>query len=305
MLEGRLSTCASSSIPGWDRTDESFSMAGDARAALRRGSRARRASTHSPICGGGTSGTASSSARAISRAVAKRSLGVAREPAHRDRVERGRQTPARRRSAATLHAGAAPRRAPRASLSPREEAPARERLPEHDRRRVDVGRARRRVPRSCSGAMYGELALELPLARASAAGPTALATPKSSTRAHAVDADQDVLRGDVAVDDVERLAALALGLVRRVQPVQHARHDAWPTMRGRDALASRRADGADQPRERLAVHVLHDEEQLALHATRRRASAPRWGGGCAPRGAPRRGTSRRTRGPRRAAGAGA
>ena len=50
--------------------------------------------------------------------------------------------------------------------------------------------------------------------------------------------------------------------------------------------------------ERLALHVLHDEEELALGRDDVERRARRSGAGCAPRGAPRRGTSRRTRDPR-------
>ena len=65
------------------------------------------------------------------------------------------------------------------------------------------------------------------------------------------------------MDDAERLAALVLRLVRRVQPVQDARHDrARRSRRGMRCAASR--DARMQARERLARHVLHDEEELAV-----------------------------------------
>ena len=79
---------------------------------------------------------------------------------------------------------------------------------------------------------------------------------------HPVDADHDVLGRDVPVDDVQRPPGLAGRLVRGVQPVQHAGDHADRDRRG-DARA-RAPARSDQPRQRLAVDVLHDQQQLAV-----------------------------------------
>ena len=66
-----------------------------------------------------------------------------------------------------------------------------------------------------------ELPFELPLARRLQPA-RAFATPKSRTCAMPSVPDEHVLRRDVAVDDAERHALLALRLVRRVEPVENA-----------------------------------------------------------------------------------
>ena len=69
------------------------------------------------------------------------------------------------------------------------------------------------------GRHVGDLALELPLARRLHA-PGGLGDAEVEHARHAVGADEDVLRRDVAVDDAERLALLARRLVRGVQAVE-------------------------------------------------------------------------------------
>jgi len=64
------------------------------------------------------------------------------------------------------------------------------------------------------------------------------------------------------MDEAEDLPLLALCLVRGVQPFERAGDDTHGAAR-RDALA-RLAGLPDQPRERLAGDVLHDEEELAV-----------------------------------------
>ena len=57
------------------------------------------------------------------------------------------------------------------------------------------------------------------------------------------------------------MSALVLRLVRRVEAVQHAGHDRGEDARGQRLVAL--AERAREPGDRLAGHVLHDEEQLA------------------------------------------
>ena len=63
------------------------------------------------------------------------------------------------------------------------------------------------------------------------------------------------------MNDPERLSVLVGRLVRRVEPVQGARHDRDHDLEGHQlARVQHRAQDAD---ERLALHVVHDEQQLA------------------------------------------
>ena len=77
----------------------------------------------------------------------------------------------------------------------------------------------------------------------------------------AVGADQNVLRRDVAVHEVERLASFRRRFVRSVEPVQRAAHDRRNDRRRDGEPFADRA--LQKPRERLAGHVLHDQEELA------------------------------------------
>ena len=148
--------------------------------------------------------------------------------------------------------------------------------------------------------MYASLPLSWP-SRVVCARPAAFGDAEVEHAGDAVDADEDVLRRDVAVDDVERVAALVAGpRGPRAAPEGRPRGCA-AAIAQRDPLAAV-ADGAREASERLALDVLHDEKELALAKPRRRASGRRSGAGCARRAAPRRGTSRRTRGPWRTAG---
>lgn len=76
----------------------------------------------------------------------------------------------------------------------------------------------------------------------------------------AVDTDQPVLRGDVTVDDPERLAVFAFGLVRRVQALEHSGHDGDGN---RDGDRAGVLTGAEELRKRLPRDVIHHEEELA------------------------------------------
>ena len=107
-----------------------------------------------------------------------------------------------------------------------------------------------------------ELALEDPVARG--LNPTCgLRHTEVDDPRHTVGVDQYVLRRHVAMHDAEQVATLALGFMRRVQPLQHASHDGERDLR-RDApsLGLRRSH---QPRERLACHIIHHQEKLPVH----------------------------------------
>ncbi len=78
---------------------------------------------------------------------------------------------------------------------------------------------------------------------------------------HAVGPDQDVLRRDVAVHDLEGLAQLVGGFVGGVQAGQDAGEDGDGDAGGE--LLAAVAQGAQELEEGLALHVVHDEEQLA------------------------------------------
>ena len=85
---------------------------------------------------------------------ARRTISSSARAVRREAARRGRLRPKSTRSRTI------------ASLSPAKRRSPVERLPEHDRRRVDVGCARRpRSPRDLLGRHVRELALELPLAR--------------------------------------------------------------------------------------------------------------------------------------------
>ena len=76
-----------------------------------------------------------------------------------------------------------------------------------------------------------------------------------------VDAHEDVGRRDVAVDDAERLAALAGRLVRGVEALEDADQDGDGDER-RHALFHA-PECAQEAVQGLPLHVLHDEEQDA------------------------------------------
>ena len=61
--------------------------------------------------------------------------------------------------------------------------------------------------------------------------------------------------------ELEQLAPLGAGFVGRVEPVEDACQDAERVLRRHPRAAG--PDTAEQPRERLALDVVHDEEQLA------------------------------------------
>jgi hypothetical protein len=75
-----------------------------------------------------------------------------------------------------------------------------------------------------------------------------------------VDPDHDVLRADVAVDQIERLALLVARFVRRLQPPERPRERRRRDSRGQPPART----GAREPRQRLAVHVFHREQEFAV-----------------------------------------
>ena len=140
------------------------------------------------------------------------------------------------------------------------EAAGGEHFPEHDGGGVDVGRARR-LPGDLLGRHVRDLALEAAFARRlQAAG--GLRDAEVEDAREPVRPDEDVLRGHVAVDDPERLAVLARRLVRGVEAFDRAEDDRCGDGNGNADAAL--AQGAEQARERLALHVLHDEKELAF-----------------------------------------
>ena len=106
-----------------------------------------------------------------------------------------------------------------------------------------------------------ELALELPGARRRQARRGARDAEVGDARG-AVDADQDVLRRDVAVDEVEQLVVVVPELVRGVQAGERVEHDADDDGH-RNALAARRG-ARQEARQRVALDVLHHEVVAAV-----------------------------------------
>ena len=77
----------------------------------------------------------------------------------------------------------------------------------------------------------------------------------------AVGAHEDVLRRDVAMDDAERRAVLVARLVRRVEAEEHRLGDRGGDLRRASALRVARSRTSASGE---AVHVLHDEVEIAL-----------------------------------------
>ena len=105
------------------------------------------------------------------------------------------------------------------------------------------------------------LALHLAFARAARA-PGGLRDAEVEEARDAVRSDDDVLGRDVAVDDAERVPGRIRGVVRGVEAEEHAVRDAHRDV-ARALLAGLRAR-LEEACERLAVHVLHDEQELVI-----------------------------------------
>jgi hypothetical protein len=105
-----------------------------------------------------------------------------------------------------------------------EERLAGQRLPEHDRGRIKVGLPTDLLAAQLLRRHVGELPFNLTLT-----GRLYLTyrfgDPEVDHPRHAVHTDQDVLWGDVPVNDAERFAILTLRLMRRLQTVKQVTDD--------------------------------------------------------------------------------
>ena len=118
--------------------------------------------------------------------------------------------------------------------SPAKEPLAGQNLPQNDRGRKDVGAAVEALSANLLGRHVRRLSFDHAGLRL-LAGLHRAGDAKIEDSRNAIDADQDVLRRDVAMDDFERLALFTSRLVRRVQPLEHPHHDGGANGR-RDAL---------------------------------------------------------------------
>ena len=215
--------------------------------------------THSPISRAGAGASALLERRSHLARGRPPVLRVALEALHHDGVEPGREVGDDR--ARRLDLLVDDRVDERRHVVGLEEALARERLPEDDRRRVDVRATIDGALRELLRGHVRDLALDL-VGASLLDAVRGLRDAEVEQARHAVRADVHVLWRHVAMDEAERLALLALRVVRGVQALERAGHDADHVAR-RDVLAAL-ARFANEPRERLACDVLHDEEQLAV-----------------------------------------
>ena len=216
-------------------------------------------STHSPTSVALATPTHFSSSNASSRAVACRLLASRESALQERRVEGPRE---RRDDRARRDDRVAEDLRERLALGlALEEALAGERLPQHDGRRVDVDGARELASRELLGRHVRELALDLAVARDLDAA-RGLRDAEVEHARDAVGADEHVLRGDVAMDEVERSPRSFFASCAAWRPWRKP-HMIDAAMRGGHVLALL-ARRAKQLRERLAVDVLHDEEELAV-----------------------------------------
>ena len=133
--------------------------------------------------------------------------------------------------------------------------PAGEELVENRAQRVHVGAPVERI----AARLLGRHVLDLALERA---GLGRLAAPRVGLRDAEVDElrgpadrDEEVLRGDVAMDDTERIAVVAVKLVSRMQATTRIGDDAQRNAHGERGPG--RADVAIQLPQRLTVDQLH------------------------------------------------
>jgi hypothetical protein len=185
-------------------------------------------------------------------------VGVTDQPARDHGVDARRQPLGQRRwrREATLHDG----HHGSAGVVGVDQALAGEHFPQHRGGGVDVAAPIDGAPGDLLRRHVTELALELAFARGGGA-PRGLGDAEVEDARDAVDTDEQVLRGHVAVHDAQRHALVA-GLVCRVQPGERAAQH-----RQRHRCGHALAALARQTRERgqrLALHILHHDEQLAL-----------------------------------------
>ena len=141
-----------------------------------------------------------------------------------------------------------------------EESLAAEQLPEDDPGGEDVGASVDGLSAQLLGRHVRELALHLPVTRRLRTA-TRLRDAEVDHARYAVRTDEDVLWRHVAVNDVERFSALVRRLVRRMQAVENADHHGREHIEGN---APPLAGGAGEPRQRLTLNEVHDEEDLVL-----------------------------------------
>ena len=134
-----------------------------------------------------------------------------------------------------------------------------EQLVEHDADREDVAAPVDRQAAHLLGRHVAELALEDARPGSCDALPAALAMPKSISLTSPSYADEDVLRRDVAVDEVQ-LAALRVALVVRVVEPLADLHDDEAGLRDRHRLAALAAQRSKMRAQVLAVDVLERDE---------------------------------------------
>jgi len=185
------------------------------------------------------------------------SFGIRGERARQHVVERGgrpRRDRAGRRDLAREHHPVG-----RGVVFAAKEAAPGQRFPEDDARRVDVDGARRAPQEQLLGRHVRELPLDPVVARDLATSARERDAEIEQAR-DALEIDEHVLRGHVAVDQAERLAVLRR-LVGGVQPVQELHGDRAGD-RGRDTLLTSRGELQERV-ERLPPHEMHDDVELA------------------------------------------
>ena len=133
---------------------------------------------------------------------------------------------------------------------------AREHLPEHQARGVDVG-LRRDLAAHLLRREVGDLAAHTAIGRRDEP-PVGLRHAKVGDLRGPVGADEHVLRRGVAVDDAEQRARLVARLVRGLQTAEHVPRDGRGDGHGHAHLPP--AGVVQQARERLAVEVVHDRQ---------------------------------------------
>ncbi len=137
-----------------------------------------------------------------------------------------------------------------------------QRFPQHDGSGVDV---RTTVDLAVGPELFGRHVAQAPLELVVACvlqPPRCLGDAEVQDLRHPIDAHLDVLGRHVPVNEVDVLAAVVASLVRGMEPVQDAGHDGEQHVLWNSLLGLACSD--DQLRQRFAVHVLHDQQQLAF-----------------------------------------
>ena len=140
-----------------------------------------------------------------------------------------------------------------------EQPPAGHRFPQHDGSCKHIRLTRHRVAEHLLGRKVAELTLELSFA-GRVEFPERLRHTEVEHACDAVDADENVLRGHVTVNEAQRFAEVARRLMRGVQAMK--RLNEYPSG---DVDRNERSElerASQQRSERLPLHVLHHQEQL-------------------------------------------